>query len=150
VRFRCQTRFLLSDVTNRYHTVQEFNKGVYDYIIATDESGARENKIPMMRLKWTLMKEPNLTKSVSTVGLWGPGTSHLILIFSRLHSAQLNSGSRGQCCDDDKTVSSKKRKRSESSSAAEPSKYGNENNAKAAIRSTASRVESTLSTLPAS
>lgn len=24
----------------RYHTVQEFNKGVYDYIIATDESGA--------------------------------------------------------------------------------------------------------------
>jgi hypothetical protein len=22
----------------RYHTVQEFNKGVYDYIIATDES----------------------------------------------------------------------------------------------------------------
>ncbi|KAJ3771727.1 ATP-dependent RNA helicase dbp9 [Lentinula raphanica] len=27
----------------RYHTVQEFNKGVYDYIIATDESGLREN-----------------------------------------------------------------------------------------------------------
>lgn len=26
----------------RYHTVQEFNKGVYDYIIATDESGAHE------------------------------------------------------------------------------------------------------------
>lgn len=26
---------------NRYHTVQEFNRGVYDYIIATDESGAR-------------------------------------------------------------------------------------------------------------
>jgi ATP-dependent RNA helicase DDX56/DBP9 len=25
---------------DRYHTVQEFNKGVYDYIIATDESGA--------------------------------------------------------------------------------------------------------------
>ena len=25
----------------RYHTVQEFNKGVYNYIIATDESGAR-------------------------------------------------------------------------------------------------------------
>jgi hypothetical protein len=24
----------------RYHTVQEFNKGIYDYIIATDESGA--------------------------------------------------------------------------------------------------------------
>ena len=24
----------------RYHVVQEFNKGVYDYIIATDESGA--------------------------------------------------------------------------------------------------------------
>lgn len=23
----------------RYHVVQEFNKGVYDYIIATDESG---------------------------------------------------------------------------------------------------------------
>lgn len=23
----------------RYHIVQEFNKGVYDYIIATDESG---------------------------------------------------------------------------------------------------------------
>ena len=26
----------------RYHTVQEFNKGVYDYIIATDESGLGE------------------------------------------------------------------------------------------------------------
>ncbi|KAH7922319.1 DEAD-domain-containing protein [Leucogyrophana mollusca] len=28
-------------LNSRYHTVQEFNKGVYDYIIATDESGAR-------------------------------------------------------------------------------------------------------------
>jgi ATP-dependent RNA helicase DDX56/DBP9 len=27
---------------DRYHTVQEFNKGVYDYIIATDEGGASE------------------------------------------------------------------------------------------------------------
>lgn len=26
-------------LNSRYHTVQEFNKGVYDYIIATDESG---------------------------------------------------------------------------------------------------------------
>lgn len=26
----------------RYHTVQEFNKGVYDYIIATDEGGLAE------------------------------------------------------------------------------------------------------------
>ena len=25
----------------RYHTVQEFNKGVYDYIIASDESSGR-------------------------------------------------------------------------------------------------------------
>jgi ATP-dependent RNA helicase DDX56/DBP9 len=25
---------------HRYHTVQEFNKGVYDYIIASDESAA--------------------------------------------------------------------------------------------------------------
>lgn len=25
----------------RYHVVQEFNKGVYDYIIATDESGGK-------------------------------------------------------------------------------------------------------------
>lgn len=29
-------------LNSRYHTVQEFNKGVYDYIIATDESGAHE------------------------------------------------------------------------------------------------------------
>ncbi|KAF5383720.1 hypothetical protein D9615_003581 [Tricholomella constricta] len=29
-------------LNSRYHTVQEFNKGVYDYIIATDESGAVE------------------------------------------------------------------------------------------------------------
>lgn len=29
------------NVFNRYHTVQEFNKGVYEYIIATDESGAK-------------------------------------------------------------------------------------------------------------
>ncbi|KIK82843.1 hypothetical protein PAXRUDRAFT_832130 [Paxillus rubicundulus Ve08.2h10] len=28
-------------LNSRYHTVQEFNKGVYDYIIATDESGSR-------------------------------------------------------------------------------------------------------------
>jgi ATP-dependent RNA helicase DDX56/DBP9 len=27
---------------NRYHVVQEFNKGVYDYIIATDEDGNEE------------------------------------------------------------------------------------------------------------
>jgi ATP-dependent RNA helicase DDX56/DBP9 len=26
---------------SRYHVVQEFNKGVYDYIIATDESGGK-------------------------------------------------------------------------------------------------------------
>ncbi|KAJ3846000.1 P-loop containing nucleoside triphosphate hydrolase protein [Lentinula lateritia] len=29
-------------LNSRYHTVQEFNKGVYDYIIATDESDAQE------------------------------------------------------------------------------------------------------------
>ncbi|KAF9531701.1 P-loop containing nucleoside triphosphate hydrolase protein [Crepidotus variabilis] len=29
-------------LNSRYHVVQEFNKGVYDYIIATDESGAAE------------------------------------------------------------------------------------------------------------
>ncbi|KIJ59232.1 hypothetical protein HYDPIDRAFT_101057 [Hydnomerulius pinastri MD-312] len=28
-------------LNSRYHTVQEFNKGVYDYIIATDEIGAK-------------------------------------------------------------------------------------------------------------
>lgn len=28
-------------LNSRYHVVQEFNKGVYDYIIATDEAGAR-------------------------------------------------------------------------------------------------------------
>lgn len=30
-------------LNSRYHAVQEFNKGVYDYIIATDESGVIEN-----------------------------------------------------------------------------------------------------------
>lgn len=30
-------------LNSRYHTVQQFNKGVYDYIIATDESGAIES-----------------------------------------------------------------------------------------------------------
>ncbi|KIK63377.1 hypothetical protein GYMLUDRAFT_72075 [Collybiopsis luxurians FD-317 M1] len=30
-------------VNSRYHTVQEFNKGVYNYIIATDESGTKED-----------------------------------------------------------------------------------------------------------
>jgi len=29
---------------NRYHTIQEFNKGVYDYIIATDESGGKDEE----------------------------------------------------------------------------------------------------------
>ncbi|KAK7061978.1 ATP-dependent RNA helicase dbp9 [Favolaschia claudopus] len=29
-------------LNSRYHTVQEFNKGVYEYIIATDESGGGE------------------------------------------------------------------------------------------------------------
>jgi hypothetical protein len=27
----------------RYHVVQEFNKGVYDYIIATDEGGNKQS-----------------------------------------------------------------------------------------------------------
>lgn len=30
-----------AEVHTRYHTVQEFNKGVYDYIIASDESTGR-------------------------------------------------------------------------------------------------------------
>ncbi|TFK26228.1 ATP-dependent RNA helicase dbp9 [Coprinopsis marcescibilis] len=30
-------------LNSRYHTVQEFNKGVYDYIIATDEAGVQEH-----------------------------------------------------------------------------------------------------------
>jgi hypothetical protein len=38
---KCQFWRALLNVFDRYHTVQEFNKGVYDYIIATDESGAR-------------------------------------------------------------------------------------------------------------
>ena len=29
----------IADVTTRYHAVQEFNRGVFDYLIATDESG---------------------------------------------------------------------------------------------------------------
>lgn len=29
----------------RYHTIQEFNKGIYDYIIATDESGGRNEEV---------------------------------------------------------------------------------------------------------
>ena len=29
-------------LNSRYHIVQEFNKGVYDYIIATDEGGAAD------------------------------------------------------------------------------------------------------------
>jgi hypothetical protein len=29
---------------NRYHVVQEFNKGVYDYIIATDEGGNEQDE----------------------------------------------------------------------------------------------------------
>ncbi|KAK2463624.1 hypothetical protein APHAL10511_004375 [Amanita phalloides] len=33
-------------LNSRYHTVQEFNKGVYDYIIATDESGALNEQDP--------------------------------------------------------------------------------------------------------
>ena len=29
---------------HRYHVVQEFNKGVYDYIIATDEGGSEQDE----------------------------------------------------------------------------------------------------------
>lgn len=29
--------------SRRYHVVQEFNKGVYDYIIATDEGGSEQD-----------------------------------------------------------------------------------------------------------
>jgi ATP-dependent RNA helicase DDX56/DBP9 len=32
-------------ILNRYHTIQEFNKGVYDYIIATDEGGGANEEI---------------------------------------------------------------------------------------------------------
>lgn len=44
-RYFSQTYSLLhlSIICVRYHVVQEFNKGVYDYIIATDESGVSEN-----------------------------------------------------------------------------------------------------------
>jgi ATP-dependent RNA helicase DDX56/DBP9 len=31
-------------LNSRYHIVQEFNKGVYDYIIATDESNASSER----------------------------------------------------------------------------------------------------------
>lgn len=34
------SRVRLTILFLRYHAVQEFNKGVYDYIIATDEAGA--------------------------------------------------------------------------------------------------------------
>ncbi|KDQ18941.1 hypothetical protein BOTBODRAFT_28422 [Botryobasidium botryosum FD-172 SS1] len=33
-------------INSRFHIVQEFNKGVYDYIIATDESGAHGEQDP--------------------------------------------------------------------------------------------------------
>ncbi|KAG8814056.1 ATP-dependent DNA/RNA helicase, partial [Serendipita sp. 399] len=32
-------------INSRYHTIQEFNKGVYDYIIATDESSGRDEEV---------------------------------------------------------------------------------------------------------
>ncbi|KJA28170.1 hypothetical protein HYPSUDRAFT_197689 [Hypholoma sublateritium FD-334 SS-4] len=42
-QFSIKTCVLNSELplNSRYHVVQEFNKGVYDYIIATDESGAQ-------------------------------------------------------------------------------------------------------------
>ncbi|KAJ3563792.1 hypothetical protein NP233_g8707 [Leucocoprinus birnbaumii] len=44
-QFSIKTCVLNSELplNSRYHTVQEFNKGVYDYIIATDEGGLGEN-----------------------------------------------------------------------------------------------------------
>ncbi len=30
-------------IWDRYHAVQEFNKGVYDYIIAADEGGGEQD-----------------------------------------------------------------------------------------------------------
>ena len=42
-QFKVRLRVRELDVSlnpRRYHTVQEFNKGVYDYIIASDESAA--------------------------------------------------------------------------------------------------------------
>lgn len=42
VRTAASPKFSFPQLTNcRYHTVQEFNKGVYDYIIASDESSGR-------------------------------------------------------------------------------------------------------------
>ncbi len=38
--FLCRLRTSIH-TRHRYHTVQEFNKGVYDYIIASDESTGR-------------------------------------------------------------------------------------------------------------
>ncbi|KIM34479.1 hypothetical protein M408DRAFT_325874 [Serendipita vermifera MAFF 305830] len=32
-------------INSRYHTIQEFNKGIYDYIIATDESGGKNEEV---------------------------------------------------------------------------------------------------------
>ncbi|PVG02046.1 DEAD-domain-containing protein [Serendipita vermifera] len=31
-------------INSRYHTIEEFNKGIYEYIIATDESGGRNEE----------------------------------------------------------------------------------------------------------
>lgn len=43
VSYICREDYVTTLIgTIRYHTVQEFNKGVYDYIIATDESGSHE------------------------------------------------------------------------------------------------------------
>jgi hypothetical protein len=32
-------------IGDRYHTIEEFNKGIYEYIIATDESGGRNEEL---------------------------------------------------------------------------------------------------------
>lgn len=46
----------------RCHIVEEFNKGIYDYIIAADESAERSNCIPSLIKQFLYI--PSLTKQL--------------------------------------------------------------------------------------
>ncbi|KAJ8694676.1 ATP-dependent DNA/RNA helicase [Pleurotus ostreatus] len=50
-------------LNSRYHVVQEFNKGVYDYIIATDESGAQTEADTDDEVDATEDPEPEFTST---------------------------------------------------------------------------------------
>lgn len=90
-------RKAIAEKKHRYHVVQEFNKGVYDYIIATDEGGNEQDDEGSGSESLQLEEEDCASRK-----------SSMFRVFSRLKVISAQRGSDG---DGDPGSSRRKRKR---------------------------------------